>query len=131
MPSSRRFASVFNALRARARHGMAVLPFRIKAIDERLPGGGWALGALYEAVGGGNGATDGAAAALFAARIAARTSRGRRSACYAFGRKHGDAAPSADDSQSVEGRGAQQKNLGPDQQMWVSRSGASPPDRLR
>lgn len=37
------------------------------------PGGGSALGALHEIAGGGNGAIDGAAAALFAAGIAART----------------------------------------------------------
>ena len=59
-----------------ARHRRAVLPFGIKAIDERLPEGGLALGALHEVAGGGNGAIDGAAAALFAAGIAART-RGR------------------------------------------------------
>jgi protein ImuA len=59
-----------------ARHERAVLPFGIKAIDERLPEGGLALGALHEMAGGGNGAIDGAAVALFAAGIAART-RGR------------------------------------------------------
>ena len=46
-----------------------VLPFGIKAIDRHLPGSGLALGALHEVAGGGNGA----AAALFAAGIAART----------------------------------------------------------
>ena len=56
-----------------ARHQPAVLPFGIKAIDERLPDGGLALGALHEVAGGGNGPVDGAAAALFAAGIAART----------------------------------------------------------
>src|SRR5215813_2141244 len=56
-----------------ARHRRAVLPFGITAIDERLPEGGLALGALHEVAGGGNGAVDGAAAALFAAGIAART----------------------------------------------------------
>src|SRR6266481_6746806 len=60
-------------LEGRARHGRAVLPFGIKAIDGRLPEGGLALGALHEVAGGGNGAIDGAAAALFAAGIAART----------------------------------------------------------
>src|ERR1700720_4187882 len=50
-----------------------VLPFGIQAIDRHLPGGGLALGALHEVAGGGNGAIDGAAAALFAAGIAART----------------------------------------------------------
>src|SRR5215831_12814035 len=54
-----------------ARHHQAVLPFGIKAIDERLPDGGLALGALHEVAGGGNGAIDGAAAALFAAGLAA------------------------------------------------------------
>jgi protein ImuA len=59
-----------------ARHRRTVLPFGVKAIDERLPEGGLALGALHEVADGGNGAIDGAAAALFAAGIAART-RGR------------------------------------------------------
>src|SRR5215813_1079451 len=63
-------------LEGRARHGRAVLPFGVKAIDGRLPEGGLALGALHEVAGGGNGAIDAAAAALFAAGIAART-RGR------------------------------------------------------
>src|SRR5712672_2756939 len=63
-------------LEGRARHRRAVLPFGIKAIDERLPEGGLALGALHEVAGGDNGAIDGAAAALFAAGVAART-RGR------------------------------------------------------
>ena len=46
--------------------------FGLPEIDARLPARGLALGALYEA-GGGNGAIDGAAAALFVAGIAART----------------------------------------------------------
>ena len=50
----------------------AVLPFGIKEIDGHLPGGGLALGALHEVAGGGNGAIDGAAAALFSAGIVAR-----------------------------------------------------------
>lgn len=50
-----------------------VLPFGIPDIDSRLPGGGLTLGALHEIAGGGNGAVDGAAAALFAAGVAART----------------------------------------------------------
>jgi protein ImuA len=50
-----------------------VLPFGIKAIDRHLPGGGLALGALHEAAGGGYGAIDSAAPALFTAGIAART----------------------------------------------------------
>jgi protein ImuA len=50
----------------------AVLAFGIASIDRHLPDGGLALGALHEVAGGGNGAVDGAAAALFAAGIAAR-----------------------------------------------------------
>ena len=55
-----------------AAHRRLVLSFGIKAIDRHLPGGGLALGALHEVAGGGNGAIDGAAAALFTAGIAAR-----------------------------------------------------------
>lgn len=55
---------------ARARK---VLPFGIQDVDARLPGGGLAMGALHEVAGGGNGALDGAAAALFSAGVAART----------------------------------------------------------
>lgn len=50
-----------------------VLPFGLAEVDQRLPGGGLALGCLHEVAGGGNGAVDGAAAALFAAGVAART----------------------------------------------------------
>ena len=57
---------------AKAR-GHGVLPFGIPEIDARLPGGGLALGALHEFAGGGNGAVDGAASALFTAGVAART----------------------------------------------------------
>jgi len=51
----------------------SVLPFGVEAIDRHLPGGGLALGALHEIAGGANGAIDGAAAALFAAGVVART----------------------------------------------------------
>jgi protein ImuA len=71
---------VLKALRERiqrleggAARSRTALPFGIKAIDQHLPEGGLALGALHEVAGGGNGAIDGAAAALFAAGIAART----------------------------------------------------------
>jgi protein ImuA len=50
-----------------------VLPFGLSDMDRRLPGGGLGLGCLHEIAGGGNGAVDGAAAAMFAAGIAART----------------------------------------------------------
>ncbi|RWH69582.1 MAG: damage-inducible protein [Mesorhizobium sp.] len=60
-------------IEGRSRRVKSVLPFGIAEVDTRLPGGGLALGALHEVAGGGNGAIDGAAAALFAAGIAART----------------------------------------------------------
>lgn len=60
-------------IEGRARRTTSVLPFGIRALDTRLPGGGLARGALHEIAGGGNGALDGAAAALFVAGIAART----------------------------------------------------------
>lgn len=50
-----------------------VLPFGVREIDAKLPGGGLALGALHEVAGGGNDALNAAAAALFSAGIAART----------------------------------------------------------
>src|SRR5260221_1425295 len=59
-------------LEGAAGHRRTVLPFGIKGIDRYLPDGGLALGALHEVAGGGNGAIDGAAAALCAAGIAAR-----------------------------------------------------------
>ncbi len=50
-----------------------VLPFGVDDIDECLPNGGLSYGAIHEFAGGGTGTVDGAAAALFAAGIAART----------------------------------------------------------
>src|ERR1700761_82224 len=70
----------FEALRAEiakieagGRAGKGVLAFGIPELDQRLPGGGLPLGALHEVAGGGAGAVDGAASALFAAGLAART----------------------------------------------------------
>jgi protein ImuA len=60
-------------IEGRRRRATTVLPFGIAAVDSRLPGGGLLVGALHEVAGGGNGAIDGAAAALFTAGIAART----------------------------------------------------------
>src|SRR5215469_18272879 len=51
-------------------HG--VLPFGIAAIDQVLPGGGLALGALHEILGVGGDEEDGALAAAFAASILGR-----------------------------------------------------------
>ena len=59
-------------IEAGSRHATVVLPFGLPMIDAHLPGGGLAMGALHEVAGGGNGAIDGAAAALFTAGIAAR-----------------------------------------------------------
>src|SRR6266566_370839 len=53
-----------------ARHG--VLPFGVAALDDALPGGGLALGAVHEITGAGGDEEDGAAAAGFAAGILAR-----------------------------------------------------------
>jgi protein ImuA len=71
---------IISELRERIQHlegaaarATAVLPFGIPGIDERLPGGGLAYGAIHEFAGGGAAAIDGAAAALFAAGVAART----------------------------------------------------------
>ncbi|KQZ91772.1 damage-inducible mutagenesis protein [Rhizobium sp. Root564] len=49
------------------------LAFGVPEIDQLLPGGGLAYGALHEFAGGGSGTIDGAAAALCVAGIAART----------------------------------------------------------
>ncbi|HXS41917.1 MAG TPA: damage-inducible protein [Stellaceae bacterium] len=58
--------------RGRSRH--RVLPFGVPALDERLPQGGLACGALHEIGGNGFGAVHGAAAALFTAGMLARLS---------------------------------------------------------
>ena len=50
-----------------------VVTLRCRRGGRSAPGGALPLGALHEIAGGGNGAIDGAAAALFAAGIAART----------------------------------------------------------
>jgi protein ImuA len=72
--------SVIDDLRARIQRlgtvsvrAHAVLPFGVTTIDQHLPQGGLALGCLHEVAGGGEGAIHGAATALFAAGVAART----------------------------------------------------------
>ncbi|MBW6425606.1 ImuA family protein [Rhizobium sp. XQZ8] len=62
-----------SALEGGAAKARICLPFGAPEIDGVLPGGGLAYGALHEFAGGGSGTVDGAAAALFAAGIAART----------------------------------------------------------
>src|SRR5690242_644820 len=57
-----------------ARHG--VLPFGVAAIDDALPGGGLARGAVHEILGAGGDEEDGAAAAGFAAAILTRLGAG-------------------------------------------------------
>lgn len=81
--------AIISDLRDRIQHlesGVArpktVLPFGVREIDERLPGGGLAYGAIHEFAGGGAGAVDGAAAAMFAGGIAART-KGKVVWCFA------------------------------------------------
>jgi protein ImuA len=54
-------------------HG--VVPFGVAAIDDALPGGGLARGALHEILGSGGDEEDGALTAAFAAGIAARLAR--------------------------------------------------------
>src|ERR1700749_4054217 len=60
-------------IEAGSRVSCGFLPFGVSEIDDRLPGGGLALGALHEVAGGANGAIHGAAPALFAAGVLART----------------------------------------------------------
>jgi len=61
------------ALEGGAAKKKSCLPFGVPEIDNILPGGGLAHGALHEFAGGGSGTVDGAAAALIVAGIAART----------------------------------------------------------
>lgn len=60
-------------LEGSARRRASVLPFGLSAMDDRLPDGGLAYSAIHEVAGGGTDTVNGAAAALFAAGIAART----------------------------------------------------------
>lgn len=74
---NRQFAALRERIAKIESHGRrvcGVLPFGLATLDGKVPGGGLQLGALHEIAGGGNGAVHGAAAALFAAGIAARTS---------------------------------------------------------
>lgn len=62
-----------SSLEGGSARSVSCLPFGVGEIDDALPGGGLAFGALHEFAGGGAGTVDGAAAALFVAGIAART----------------------------------------------------------
>ena len=72
LPAIEQLREKIQRIEAGNRRAAAFLPFGIPQVDERLPGGGLIMGALHEVAGGGNGAIDGAAAALFAAGIVAR-----------------------------------------------------------
>jgi hypothetical protein len=74
-------AASLAALRERIRHieqpvGHGVLPFGVAAIDQALPGGGLALGAVHEILGAGSDEEDGAAACGFIAGLLARLGQG-------------------------------------------------------
>lgn len=62
-----------SALEGTSTRKAGCLAFGVPEIDAVLPAGGLSYGALHEFAGGGAGTVDGAAAALFAAGIAART----------------------------------------------------------
>ncbi|GGG05812.1 MULTISPECIES: ImuA family protein [Rhizobium] len=62
-----------SALEGTSTRKAGCLAFGVPEIDAVLPGGGLSHGALHEFAGGGAGTVDGAATALFAAGIAART----------------------------------------------------------
>lgn len=62
-----------SALEGGSVRSAGTMPFGVAEIDAVLPGGGLAYGAVHEFSGGGAGTVDGAAAALCAAGIAART----------------------------------------------------------
>ncbi|MBP2449242.1 ImuA family protein [Rhizobium leguminosarum] len=62
-----------SSIESHARRRVGCLEFGVPEIDSVLPGGGLSHCALHEFAGGGSGTVDGAAAALFAAGIAART----------------------------------------------------------
>lgn len=75
-----RTSRVLDELRGRIAHldgsvarKTVTLPFGIPEIDQHLPGGGLAYGTIHEVSGGGTDTVNGAAAALFAAGVAART----------------------------------------------------------
>lgn len=68
-----RLRAGIRAIEGGARTSRGVLPFGVDALDEALPEGGLALAALHEVAGGGGGTIDGAAAAMFAAGIVARS----------------------------------------------------------
>src|SRR5207253_4155326 len=79
VPASMPSPASLAALRERIRHieqplRHGILPFGVAAIDDALPGGGLARGAVHEILGAGGDEEDGAAAAGFIAGILARLS---------------------------------------------------------
>src|ERR1700745_4285702 len=64
---------------------LGVLPFGIVEIDQALPGGGLARGALHEILGAGGDEEDGALAAAFAAGIIGRLTASPTSPPHALG----------------------------------------------
>ena len=68
-----RLRNRIRAIETGARTPRRVLPFGVEALDQARPHGGLGRGALHDVGGGATGASDGAAAALFAAGIVARS----------------------------------------------------------
>jgi protein ImuA len=77
MASAAYLASLRARIRALEGGGVLsrVLPFAVAAIDNALPGGGLALGALHEIMGAAADEEDGAVAAAFAAGVLARLAK--------------------------------------------------------
>jgi protein ImuA len=74
LPALETLRAKIRLIEAGDKRSSGVLPFGVPELDTRLLGGGLAMGAVHEVAGGANGVVHGAAAALFAAGIAARSS---------------------------------------------------------
>ena len=73
LPAIESLRAKIRLIEAGEKRSSSVLPFGVKEMDAKLPSRGLAVGAIHEVAGGGNGAVHGAAAALFAAGVAARS----------------------------------------------------------